>query len=114
MSSSATEFIKLIDRQSTIDCGNWSLWVVAALHDLDPDFRSFSRSDKVVAVVSSLNYKRPAPIQSMYIFKVGQSQCPSFLSHICISSCTDEGRIFSESHNSLPTVVVDNVKSLAV
>ncbi|CAK9878011.1 unnamed protein product [Sphagnum jensenii] len=40
-----------------------------ALHDLDPDFRSFSRSDKVLAVVSSLNYKRPAPIQSMYIFK---------------------------------------------
>jgi hypothetical protein len=46
----------------------------------------------------------------MYIFKVGQSQCPSFLSHIC----TDEGRIFFESHNNLPTVVVDNVKSLAV
>jgi phytanoyl-CoA hydroxylase len=40
-----------------------------ALHDLDPDFRSFSRSDKILAVVSSLNYKRPAPIQSMYIFK---------------------------------------------
>ncbi len=84
--------------------------MVAALHDLDPDFRSFSRSDKVLAVVSSLNYKRPALIQSMYIFKVGQSQCPSFLSHIC----TDEGRIFFESHNNLPTVVVDNVKSLAV
>ncbi len=88
--------------------------MVAALHDLDPDFRSFSRSDKVSAVVSSLNYKRPAPIQSMYIFKVGQNQCPSFLSHICISSCTVEGRIFSESHNNLPNVVVDNVKSLAV
>ena len=42
----------------------------AAVHDLDPDFRSFSRSEKVAAVLQSLNIKRPLPVQSMYIFKV--------------------------------------------
>eukprot|EP00243_Klebsormidium_subtile_P004073 TRINITY_DN17848_c0_g1_i1.p1 TRINITY_DN17848_c0_g1~~TRINITY_DN17848_c0_g1_i1.p1 ORF type:complete len:290 (-),score=42.38 TRINITY_DN17848_c0_g1_i1:330-1199(-) len=40
-----------------------------ALHDLDPAFRSFSRSEKVAAVMASLGYKRPLPVQSMYIFK---------------------------------------------
>ena len=42
----------------------------AALHDLDPEFRSFSRSEKVAAVLQSLNIRRPLPVQSMYIFKV--------------------------------------------
>lgn len=41
-----------------------------ALHDLDPVFRDFSRSEKVSALAASLGYKRPAPIQSMYIYKV--------------------------------------------
>jgi hypothetical protein len=45
----------------------------AALHDLDPVFRKFSRSDKVAGVLASLGYKRPMPVQSMYIFKVGQN-----------------------------------------
>jgi phytanoyl-CoA hydroxylase len=40
-----------------------------AMHDLDPEFRQFSRSEKVSAIAASLGYKRPAPIQSMYIFK---------------------------------------------
>lgn len=40
-----------------------------ALHDLDPVFRSFSRSEAVANVVRSLGYKRPLPVQSMYIFK---------------------------------------------
>lgn len=40
------------------------------MHDLDPVFRKFSRSEKVAAIAESLGYKRPAPIQSMYIFKV--------------------------------------------
>lgn len=40
-----------------------------AMHDLDPVFRKFSRSEKVAAIAESLGYKRPAPIQSMYIFK---------------------------------------------
>lgn len=40
-----------------------------ALHDLDPVFRDFSRSEKVSALAASLGYKRPAPIQSMYIYK---------------------------------------------
>lgn len=47
--------------------------VHAAMHDLDPDFRKFSRSEKVAAIAASLGYKRPAPIQSMAIFKVCQS-----------------------------------------
>ena len=43
----------------------------AALHDLDPVFRSFSRSPKVAALVRQLlGYRRPLPVQSMYIFKV--------------------------------------------
>ncbi|XP_024379831.1 phytanoyl-CoA dioxygenase [Physcomitrium patens] len=40
-----------------------------AMHDLDPEFRKFSRSAKVSAIAASLGYRRPAPIQSMYIFK---------------------------------------------
>ena len=43
---------------------------IAALHDLDPEFRSFSRSEKVAAILESLHVKRPLPVQSMYIFKV--------------------------------------------
>jgi hypothetical protein len=41
----------------------------AALHDLDPVFRAFSRSPKVAGVLASLGYVRPLPVQSMYIFK---------------------------------------------
>lgn len=41
----------------------------AALHDLDPVFRRFSRSERVANVLRSLGYKRPLPMQSMYIFK---------------------------------------------
>lgn len=40
-----------------------------ALHDLHPVFRSFSRSPAVAAVLRSLGYQRPLPVQSMYIFK---------------------------------------------
>ncbi|GAB4828765.1 hypothetical protein Ancab_018425 [Ancistrocladus abbreviatus] len=40
-----------------------------ALHELDPVFRKFSCSDKVSSLLSSLGYKRPVIIQSMYIFK---------------------------------------------
>ncbi|KAL3675857.1 hypothetical protein R1sor_025805 [Riccia sorocarpa] len=40
-----------------------------ALHDLDPVFRKFSRSDRITGLVASLGYKKPLPIQSMYIFK---------------------------------------------
>mmetsp|Transcript_33968 Transcript_33968/g.75309 ORF Transcript_33968/g.75309 Transcript_33968/m.75309 type:complete len:321 (+) Transcript_33968:122-1084(+) len=40
-----------------------------AMHDLDPVFRAFSRSPRVSAVMKSLGYKRPLPVQSMYIFK---------------------------------------------
>ncbi|GAB2296964.1 hypothetical protein Dimus_031068 [Dionaea muscipula] len=40
-----------------------------ALHELDPTFRKVSYSEKVSSLLSSLGYKRPVIIQSMYIFK---------------------------------------------
>ncbi|GMH01985.1 hypothetical protein Nepgr_003824 [Nepenthes gracilis] len=40
-----------------------------ALHELDPVFRKFSSSEKMSGLLSSLSYKRPVIIQSMYIFK---------------------------------------------
>ncbi|XP_057961593.1 phytanoyl-CoA dioxygenase isoform X4 [Malania oleifera] len=40
-----------------------------ALHELDPAFKKFSCSEKVASLLSSLAYKRPVVIQSMYIFK---------------------------------------------
>eukprot|EP00879_Flechtneria_rotunda_P007875 GHRR01008251.1.p1 GENE.GHRR01008251.1~~GHRR01008251.1.p1 ORF type:complete len:333 (+),score=97.86 GHRR01008251.1:181-1179(+) len=40
-----------------------------AMHDLDPVFRAFARSQPVAAVLQSLGYRRPLPVQSMYIFK---------------------------------------------
>lgn len=40
-----------------------------ALHDLDPVFRAFARSDRVKAILRSLGYRRPIPVQSMYICK---------------------------------------------
>ncbi|KAJ8640329.1 hypothetical protein MRB53_017023 [Persea americana] len=40
-----------------------------ALHEIDPVFRKFSRSEKVSSLLVSLGYKKPVIIQSMYIFK---------------------------------------------
>ncbi|KAL6637063.1 hypothetical protein ACP70R_024635 [Stipagrostis hirtigluma subsp. patula] len=40
-----------------------------ALHELDPVFKGFSFSESVASLFSSLGYKRPAVMQSMYIFK---------------------------------------------
>jgi phytanoyl-CoA hydroxylase len=40
-----------------------------ALHDLDPAFSSYSRSPKMAAALRALGLRRPAPVQSMYIFK---------------------------------------------
>ena len=39
------------------------------MHDLEPVFRSFSRSPKVCQLLADLGYKRPLPMQSMYITK---------------------------------------------
>lgn len=44
--------------------------VVAALHELDPVFKKFTSSEKISGLFSSLGYKRPVVMQSMYIFKV--------------------------------------------
>ncbi|KAL8471030.1 hypothetical protein ACS0TY_033559 [Phlomoides rotata] len=40
-----------------------------ALHEIDPVFKSFSSSEKVLGLLCSLGYRRPVVIQSMYIFK---------------------------------------------
>jgi phytanoyl-CoA hydroxylase len=40
-----------------------------AMHDLDPVFDAFSRTEKLAAVVDSLGYEDPVLLQSMYIFK---------------------------------------------
>ncbi|KAJ4974609.1 hypothetical protein NE237_007783 [Protea cynaroides] len=40
-----------------------------ALHEIDPVFAKFCRSEKISSFLLSLGYKRPAIIQSMYIFK---------------------------------------------
>lgn len=40
-----------------------------AMHDLDPVFRQFSRSEKMQALFRSLAFERPLPVQSMYICK---------------------------------------------
>ena len=42
----------------------------AALHDLDPAFRSFSRSEKVAHLIHNLGLQQLLPVQSMYIFKI--------------------------------------------
>lgn len=49
---------------------NLSSSVSAAMHDLDPIFRQFSRSKKIAEVLTALGFKKPMPIQSMYICKV--------------------------------------------
>lgn len=40
-----------------------------ALHDLDPVFAAFTRSEPVARLARSLGFRRPLPVQSMYIFK---------------------------------------------
>ena len=45
-----------------------------ALHDLDPAYRSFSRSPKMAQLFRELQYQRPLPVQSMHICKVS---CPA-------------------------------------
>lgn len=40
-----------------------------AFHDLIPEFKNWSRSDKVASVLRDLGYVRPLPVQSMFIFK---------------------------------------------
>nr|AFK45658.1 unknown [Medicago truncatula] len=40
-----------------------------ALHEIEPAFKKFSSSEKASGLMSSLGYKRPVIMQSMYIFK---------------------------------------------
>ena len=40
-----------------------------AMHDLDPVFDAFSRTEMLAAAVDSLGYQDPVLLQSMYIFK---------------------------------------------
>lgn len=46
------------------------VFVGAALHELDPLYKEFTYSSKFSSLVSSLGYRRPVVMQSMYIFKV--------------------------------------------
>jgi phytanoyl-CoA hydroxylase len=48
-------------------------FLAAALHDLDPVFRRFSRGQRVAQLLRSLRYQKPLPVQSMYIFKVSST-----------------------------------------
>ena len=36
-----------------------------ALHDVDPAFRKFSRSPKMLQLLKTLGYQKPTPVQSM-------------------------------------------------
>ncbi|XP_073059442.1 phytanoyl-CoA dioxygenase [Primulina eburnea] len=65
-----------------------------ALHELDPEFKRFSSSEKLSSLMLSLGYQRPVIIQSMYIFKqpgIGGEVVPhqdnSFL-HTDPTTCT--------------------------
>ena len=40
-----------------------------ALHDVDPVFREVSRSKSIKQLYHALGFKKPLPVQSMYIFK---------------------------------------------
>ncbi len=48
-------------------CGNLR---ISALHVLNPVFKQISFSDKLVGLLKAVDYKSPAIVQSMYIFKV--------------------------------------------
>ncbi len=56
----------------------------AAMHDLDPVFRSWCRSDRVAALLRALGFRRPLPVQSMYILKARRVCCRQAL--LCASS----------------------------
>ena len=47
----------------------WHQRIGHAMHDLDPTFRAFSRSEKVGNTLRSLGMDKPTPVQSMFIFK---------------------------------------------
>lgn len=52
-----------------------------AMHDIDPVFRPWSRSNAMGAIMRQLGQQQPTPVQSMYIFKV--TWCRQFdLQHI--------------------------------
>ena len=73
----------------------------AALHDLDPEFCSFSRSEKVAAVLQSLNIRRPLPVQSMYIFKVRLCSV-GFSTHAATCQAISPGFDAGNAHGALP------------
>ncbi|KAG2535859.1 hypothetical protein PVAP13_9NG141100 [Panicum virgatum] len=45
-------------------------WLGMALHEHDPVFKKFPFSDNISSILPSLGYKRPAIVQSRYIFKL--------------------------------------------
>jgi len=40
-----------------------------AMHDLVPEFKQWARSENIATILRNLGYKRPLPVQSMFIFK---------------------------------------------
>ena len=48
-------------------------YFAAAMHDLDPTFRKWSRSALIAEALADLGYQCPLPVQSMYICKVPSS-----------------------------------------
>ena len=71
--------------------------LTAAMHDTDPIFRRWSRSAQAAELLEDLGYKRPLPVQSMYIFKVGGDTI-LFSGHIhhCMFACSNTGHTISE------------------
>lgn len=49
-------------------------------------FRAFSRSDKVAAILKSLGYVKPVPVQSMYIFKQPRIGGEVWRGRVCASA----------------------------
>jgi hypothetical protein len=39
------------------------------MHDVDPVFKAWARSEPIKATLRALGYRRPIPVQSMFHFK---------------------------------------------
>eukprot|EP00873_Tetraselmis_striata_P035894 jgi/Tetstr1/456158/TSEL_042926.t1 len=71
-----------------------------ALHDKDPVFRKFSRSSKMKALATSLGFRRPLPVQSMYIFKQPQIGGSCIGVWLAVEDATkDNGCLWASSHH---------------
>lgn len=75
---------------------------VTAMHDLDPVFTRWSRSAQVAELLQDLGYKKPTPVQSMYIFKVSGLRFVSlFIDHGCTADDAREAIVFYLFHQAV-------------